>query len=314
MKDSYNEKMLRLIDEMVGEDDDERRVFLADSILEMDPDNGIAKYMKWQSTDDGESIADSTLLQEAVASLKPDIENLDEYDGDGETLYSLYVSMLSDLASSFYMTDEKDKAFRAASEFMKLDREGVVMGRLVYYAMLVERGDFEELLASAEEDICETPSGEYCRAIAVLETGGSQTEAAEYLLNAISLDPDLPFYMLGLWEMDEKELFDSDDSDGYAEEVTMVVPILSDLWLAAGDHISLFSVIASAFGYLTRRMNGFDDTEMLERTYRETGCLEDMREARDILDAMLADGREQREVDEEALLMLQEAEYFGLVE
>jgi hypothetical protein len=61
-------------------------------------------------------------------------------------------------------------------------------------------------------------------------------------------------------------------------------------------------------------MDESGDLSMLEQTYRGAGCLEEMREARDILDAMLADGREPQEVDDEALSMLQEAGYFGLIE
>jgi hypothetical protein len=51
---------------------------------------------------------------------------------------------------------------------------------------------------------------------------------------------------------------------------------------------------------------------MIEESYREVGCLEDIRESRDILHAMLAEGREQEEVDEEALSLFRKMEYFGL--
>jgi hypothetical protein len=307
-----DKKMQKLITEMIGEDDDERRVFLADNILETDPDNGIAKYVKWQSANDESALGDNTLLQEAVASLKPEVENLEEHDGDAEMLHMIYVSMLSDLASSFYITGEKDKAFEAASEFMRLDRECTTMGRLVYFASLADRGDFEELLDSVETDICETSSGEHCRAIAAFET--KMTEAPEYLLNAISLDPDLTCYMLGIWGVDEIESLYSDDSDGYAEEIAVIVSILTELWSANDERLGFLSSVAFAFGYLTRRVESYEDTIMLERTYREAGCLEKMLESRDILDAMLAEGREQQEVDESALSIIRESEYFGLLD
>ena len=151
-------KLRRLIGQMLDEDDDERRYVLADGILELDPGNGAAKYVKWQSMQDGETL-DTTLLQEAAAALKPDMENLEEYDGDGEMLYRVYTSILSDLALYSYLSEDHARAFGAASEFMKLDRDGGGLGRDVYFAMLVKRGDFEELLSAVEDDICETPSG-----------------------------------------------------------------------------------------------------------------------------------------------------------
>ncbi|MDR1510274.1 MAG: hypothetical protein LBS53_11610 [Synergistaceae bacterium] len=312
MKSGDDKKLLRLMSEMMEDDDEERRVFLADRILEMDPGNGTAKYVKWQSREDEESLSDTALLQEAAASLRPDIENLDEYDGDGEMLYLIYVSILSDLASYSYLAGDRLRAFEAASEFMKFDRDCRAVGRAVYFAILAERGDFKKLLSAVEDDICETPPGEYCRAIAAFETEEYRDEAAGYLLNAISLDPDLPYYILELKSIAEEDL--SDDGCDYAGEFTLIVMILSELWSANADRLAFFSALVFAFGYLTRRMDESGDLAMLEQTYRGAGCLEEMREARDILDAMLADGREQREVDDEALSMLQEAEYFGLTE
>ncbi|MDR2780697.1 MAG: hypothetical protein LBB28_06185 [Synergistaceae bacterium] len=310
MRNSDEEKLRRLVSEMLEEDDDERRSVLADSVLEMDPNNGLARYAKWQSIKDEESMTDTTLLREAAALLRPDIENPDEYDGDGDMLYSIYLSILSDLASYSYLIGDRSGAFEAASEFMKLDRDGGAIGRTVYFASLAERGDFKKLLSAVEDDICETPSGEYCRAIAAFETAGSGNEAADYLANAISLDPELPYYILELRSIEEDL---SDDGDDYAGEFVLIVMILSELWSETGDRLAFFSAVAFAFGYLTRRMDDSGDLTMLEQTYRDAGCLEDMREARDILDAMLAGGREQREVDDEALSMLQEAGYFGLV-
>jgi hypothetical protein len=311
MDSGDGKKLRRLVEEMMDEDDDERRAFIADGILEMDPGNGAAKYVKWQLMKDGEPL-DTTLLQEAAAALKPDAENLDEYDGDGEMLYRVYSSILSDLALYSYLSEDRGRAFEAASEFMKLDRDGGGFGRDVYFAILVERGDFEKLLSAVEDDICETPSGEYCRAIAAFETAEYRNEAADYLANAIAMDPDLPYYILELKSITEEDL--SDDSGDYAEEFAVLVMIMSELWSANADRLAFFSALAFAFGYLTRRMDESGDLAMLEGTYRAAGCLEEIREARDILDAMLADGREQREVDDEALSMLQETGYFGLME
>ena len=88
--------------EILEEDDDERRVMLADSVLELDPGNPVAKYVKWQSADDDEeSLRDASLLEEAVAALRPRIEFLDRNDDLEAAVYSMYVCMLSDLASCY---------------------------------------------------------------------------------------------------------------------------------------------------------------------------------------------------------------------
>jgi len=65
------EKIQSLIKRILDEDDDERRLFLAGSILGIDPRNAVAKYIKWQSTDNEESLQDTTLLEEAIETLRP---------------------------------------------------------------------------------------------------------------------------------------------------------------------------------------------------------------------------------------------------
>jgi hypothetical protein len=296
----------------LDEDDDERRIFLADSLLEIDPGNPVAKYIKWQSMEDEESIRDMSLLEDAIASMRPTIDILDEEDDDDAAARALYVSMLSDLASFLYVTGEHDRAFVSASEFMKLDRDCNIIGRLVYYAVQIERGEFASVIETADSDICETPAGEFCRALAAFELEGCSAATAECLLGAFSMDPDLAYYILGLWTIDDEDIENEDDEDGYIEETMMTVAVLSELWAVSEERLAFLSIVAFAFGYLTGRMEGPEDMTMIEDSYREVGCLEDIRESRDILHAMLAEGREQEEVDEEALSLFRKMEYFGL--
>jgi hypothetical protein len=312
MEDKDIEKITDIIREIFNEEDDERRLSLADSILDIDPANPVAKYIKWQSTDKEESIQDTKLLEEAVESLRPTIESMGEPEDDESEIYLLYVAMLADLATFLYISGEHDRAFDIASEFMKLDKNCNITGRMVYYAVLVVRGDFEEVLASVEDDICETPPGEYCKAIAVFEMEGICDKASTYLMDAISMDPDLPFYILGLWVIEEEDLDDNYEIDGYMEDTFMTVAVLAELWTATEERLAFLSVIAFAFGYLTGRMEGPDDTAMIEESYRELGSLAEIQESRDVLHAMLASGKEQDEVDEKALSILKETDYFGL--
>ncbi|MDR1651594.1 MAG: hypothetical protein LBR87_07385, partial [Synergistaceae bacterium] len=245
MDEAAKEKITLLIKEIMEESDDERRLSLSEDILKIDPDNALAKYFKWQSLDEEEgSLKDASLLQEAVESMRPSIENLDENDDDDAAVYSLYVSMLSDLASFLYLTGEHGRAFEAAKEFMELDRDGYLIGRLVYYAILTERGDFQEVLKAVDSDICETPAGELYRGLAAFELEGPGGPAADYLLAAISMDPDLPYYILGLWTIDDEGTDYEDDEDGYIEETLMIVAVLSEVWSASEERLAFISAIA----------------------------------------------------------------------
>ncbi|MDR3076845.1 MAG: hypothetical protein LBU26_06055 [Synergistaceae bacterium] len=313
MDERDEKKINSLIMDMLDEDDDGRRQYLADNILEIDPGNPVAKYIKWQSIDDPDALHDTTLLEEAINSLRPEIESLDEPMDDESDIWPIYVAMLADLASCLYISGDRDRALEAASEFMKLDRDGGMIGRAIYYAILTERGDFEEVIRAADDDMYETLPGEYCRAIAVFEQDGFGEESARYLLDAISLDPDIPYYILGLWTIDG-EIEDSGNDDGYIEDMMIAVSVLSEIWSANEERLAFLSAIAFAFGYITGRVESPEDMEMIEESCRELGCLEDIKESRDIIHAMLAAGKDQEETDEKAIFMFRENGYFGMID
>jgi hypothetical protein len=235
--------------------------------------------------------------------------------GDGAEICRFFVSMLSDLASFSYIAGDKDKAFDAAAEFMRYDREGGEIGRVIYYTILVERGDFDEVLRAADEDYCESPQQEYCRAIAAFELDGRDETSAGYLLDAIDMDPDLPFYILGLWELDDEfDGAESDESEEYVEEMMMSVAVLSELWAANEERLAFLSMVAFAFGYITGRLDGPEELAMIEDSYRELGCLYEIQESRDIIHAMLAGGADQSETDERAIALFLENDYYGMME
>jgi hypothetical protein len=315
MDDNDLEKINGLLMEIMDEDDDDRRVFLADSVLELDPDNPVAKYVKWQSSDgDEELIRDASLLEEAVDGLRAKMGFLDRDDDLQASVYSMYVSMLSDLASFYYLTGKRDLAHETASEFMRLDEDCEVVGRVIYYATLIERGDFEDVLESADRDSCETPPGEHCKAIAAFELEGISENAALNLLNAFSLDTDLAFFMTGMWNLDVDILDGDEEEIIYIEETMMTASILSELWNASEERLAFLTEFAFVFGYITGRICDSAEAEMIERKFRENGYIEELEEARDVIHAKLAAGNDRQETDEEALAAIQEADYFGLLD
>jgi hypothetical protein len=305
--------------EILDEDDEERRVLLADSVLELDPGNPVAKYAKWQSSiDDEDLIGDVSLLEEAIDSLRPGIEHLDRRDGLQASVYSMYVHMLSDLASFYYLTGRRDSAYGTASEFMRLDEECDVVGRGVYYATLTERGDFEKVSEAAGRDNCETSPGEHCKAIAAFETEGISENAALNLLNAFSLDADLAFYITGIWDIDEAVTDWEEDFEeaAYLNETMMIASILSEPWSASEERLAFLTAFAFVFGYITGRVDNSAEAEMIKKElgFRENGYIEELEEARDVVYAKLASGSDRQETDEEALAAFRKANYFGLLD
>jgi hypothetical protein len=196
---------------------------------------------------------------------------------------------------------------------MKLDEDCEIVGRVIYYATLIERGDFEAVLEAADQDNCETPPGEHCKAIASFELDGISENAALNLLNAFSLDADLAFYITGIWDLGEALVDEEEEDAVYLEETMMTASILSELWNASEERLAFLTVFAFAFGYITGRIGDSAEVEMIEKKFRENGYLAEMEETRDVIQAKLASGSDRQEIDEEALAAIQQADYFGLL-
>ncbi|MDR1917025.1 MAG: hypothetical protein LBQ58_10675 [Synergistaceae bacterium] len=312
MQDMDDLKIDELIKQVFEEDDDEKRGLLMDKLMDIDPDNPIAKYIKWQSLDDEASVKNLDLLYDAIALLRPQIEITDDLDEVDEDIYSLYVTMLSDLASFLYFSGNKEKAFESAKEFMELDRECYGAARLVYYTILVEQEDFAAVIESAESDICQTPMGEFCRALALFETSDDDDEILDALLTAFAIDPEMAFYILDIWTIDDSEIDSEENDDGYIEEAIMTVAVLAELWSETDDRLSFLTAVTYSFAYITGRLSDPEDIEFIENSYRDIGCLDKMQETRDVLQAMLASGSDQSTIDDEALSILRGSGGLGL--
>jgi tetratricopeptide (TPR) repeat protein len=296
--------------EMLAEDDVDKRSEMADKVLSEDPGNPFAKYAKWQLLDEAESMEHSDMLHEAVKILRSSIESHEEKVDDDA--YTTYLAMLADLSTVLYFKGEKDAAFDAAQELMDLDNDCFVQGRIVYYSVLIERCEYQKLIDAVEADICETPICEYCRAIALLELDGGSEDASDAILQAISLDPDMAFYITDIWTFDDSEIDDMSDDDGYIDALIMQTVVLTDLWAFSDERLEFLCPIVFSFGYLTGRVSEPDDIREFEEKYKNIGCLEEMREARDTVHSMLADGKDQEEIDEEALILFRDMRDSGI--
>ena len=304
MSEKENERVRALVERAFEEEDDTVREALADEILSVDPDNAVAKFIKWENLDEEESLGKLDVLEEAFESLRAKVDDLPSDSEEYEAYQSILVAMLSNLASCEYFSGNKEKALEFAEEFMNLDDEGYIVGRVIYYALLVEMKKYEEAIEAADTDLCETPMSEHARAIALFETQGPGQDASDAVLQAIMLDPDMAFFVVGLWEFDEEsgESFEDDDSD----DLMMQVAVLTDLWGATEERLAFLGSIVFAFGYLTGRIEEQEDISMLEEGYKSLGCLDDMIAAKQTVESLIAENRDPGEIDEEALTLLRD--------
>ncbi|MDR3333136.1 MAG: hypothetical protein LBT08_10965, partial [Synergistaceae bacterium] len=111
---------------IVGEDNLDRRVEIAEQILKDVPRSPMARYVKWQAMDDEDPAVNILALSEIVNDARAIIAGLlDELNDEARLLYS---TMLSDLASCLYFGGKKDEALDIAKEFMDADIDGNTLG------------------------------------------------------------------------------------------------------------------------------------------------------------------------------------------
>lgn len=275
--------------------------------------NPFADYIRWQVMDDDTSEKNIKLIEHAVDVLsRPMRSALERVEAgesgelrygdtvyDIEDVFQLYAYMLSDLAGQRYFSGDKEAAAGPASEFMKFNVGDSYVGASVHYALMIEKEQYGRVIEEADSGSENLPSA-HCRAIALFETEGSCEEASDAMLAAISLDPDINFYILGVWEID----LDDIDEEQLEEIDPLLVQssVLHDLWSKNDERLAFFSRHVFAIGYLTGRIDDEDEIAAIEEGYKLCDSLDEMRAARDEINAMIAAGKDYETVDEEAVM------------
>lgn len=283
-----------LIDILFEEEDEEELAAAAGRLLELEPGNEIARYVKWEALSDDEAMERADDLEEACASFGRKVEALGADSPDGERYCSLLAAMLLSLTSVKFEAGDKDAALTYAQRFMDADDSGSIAGRVMYYALLIEKGLYARAVIAADEDIVETAVGMHARAIAILAEEGEGEDAADAVFEALLRYPEITLCVVGLGELeDELEDFRELLEDGKweerreseefeeAEDQLMQIAVITELWGASEERLSFFCTLVFAFGYISGRIGeDREDLDMLEKGYRTLGCLEEMRSAR----------------------------------
>lgn len=304
------EEFALVLDALDIEDEDER--------LKALPEAGKSRfgdYLRWQLMNDEDSEKNISMLADGCKSLMGPMRELRDECAEGEIaeiaagdaavdvedVMQLYAFMLSDLAGYRFFNDDEDGARSAAEEFMLFDAQGITLGRTVFYSMLIKDGEYERAVESADGDMIEDIVAANSRALALYEMQGFSEEASDAMLAAISMDPDMLFYALGFWDAESYSAASAEAEEALAELI-LLSSVIGDMWSESEERMAFASLHTFAFGYITGRI---DDEELLaniEDGFKSLGCIEQMREAQDTVNAMIAAGRDLEAVDEEAIL------------
>lgn len=280
----------------------------AEKILELDRKNACGRLALWKAMEIDEAMDNLELLEEALEDQRTRVQAMDtppsvSSDRDAQ----VYGSMLLNLAQSYLSLawsddenpdlDKEEQALALGRELLQLDKkEEFFPARDLIYRCMLDLQMYNDIFRMLEVEDEPSVMGEHARVIAMIETGADAGEIRDAMLYAMSLAPDVPTLLLGIWEMPEGEDVDEDE-----ELTAMYANYLAVPWCANDRRITTLSVPAFLFCYLTERLEDAKEISALEECYESLGIFEEVREAKQRIEALPAEETQLEEIDSYAL-------------
>ena len=234
-----------------------RVLAIANQILELNPDRVDALVLKADNTENQEISLE--LLEHALNVLdKPG--NCEPDDRD-----LLFLTLNQRIAYTSLALGDLDKAFSACETAIKFsednpdneflhDETNSAMTRALYYRVLIERRDWQRILSDSMRDNEMTLGRAYGKLIAAwfMAPEHSRSVCANLLWDALSIAPDVPFYILGYFEEPD------DNASEEAQEDFHFALMYYDTVSVSDEFFNWFSRGVILFGLLSGR---FDDKE-----------------------------------------------------
>ena len=175
-----------------------------------------------------------------------------------DELGTVYLALLQRAAFTLFSLEDDERSFEVVQELMRhnLDDQGSV--RSLYYRILIEKRDWSLILRETMQDGDRQLGWAYARLAAcfMLTRKGSLHQAAAMFWEALSMAPNVPFYMLGYFP-------DPVDDSEEEEEDFHFSLLFADVWSSSLDLLNWFSRGVILFGLLSGRF-GEEAEEILE--------------------------------------------------
>lgn len=293
-----NDRVEALLIRLDAAETDEEICAVGKELLEEDPHSPYGKLAVWETLGYDESLSSLDMLSEALEEIRATVESRDEpafIEGDRDS--QVYCTILMNLGYSLLSEGEVDRALNIARELANFDDEGYFPSRELLYRCLLDLDLYEEILETLDTDPLESVVGEHARAIAMIETDAPGREIREAVNYAISLAPDVPFFVLGVWDFPEEEAEAEEDF----EEIILNATYLLEPWGRSDQRLAQLSIPTFLLGYLTDRIEDKKEIETLLQTYEYAGVLEDVEEAKTKIAKMIKNDDYPDDVDAAAM-------------
>ena len=241
-----NDKISQLLDMAYTTESAERTASIARQILEISPDNTEALILTADTEEDPHSREE--ILLHARKSLD-DPQNFSPDDKDGLTFSINYR-----LAYTYFTENRPEDSLVCCENALRVPDIDSDFGddiKELYYRVLIDLEEWQSILSETLKDDSHSLAWAYSRLVAAWMTapGKSQAVCANMFWDALSLAPDVPFYMLNYY--DEP---DDDDEHPEFDFALMYYDVLS----LSDDFSGWFKRGTILFGLLTNR---FDERE-----------------------------------------------------
>jgi len=287
-----------LLDKLDAAETDEEIRTIGEQLIEDDPDSPYGKLAVWETMEYQDCVENLYLLKEALDAIRGIVDAKDapasiEEDRDSQ----VYCTIMMNLGYSLLSEGNTEEALTIAKEFSNFDDEGYFPSRTLLYRCMLDLQMYDEILETLESDPLESVVGEHSRVISLIETGADDAEIRDSLNYAISLDPDVPFFVLNIWDFPESD----EEIDEDMEDTINYATYLAEPWCISDKRLAVLSAPTFLLGYLTNRLDDEKEISALKESYENTGVLSDVEKAKSKIAEMEADNKDPEEVDAVAL-------------
>lgn len=293
------EKLELLYDKLDAADCDHCMAEIAEEILAIDPRNPQGKLALWQSMDYDESMDNIEILEEALDRARAIVQSKDEApDLENNRDDQTYCAILTNLGYTMLQNGNSERAYELGRELAEYDAEEYFPNRTLLYRAMLDLQMYNDILTTVENDPQDSVVGQHAKVISLIECGADDGVIRDEMIYALSFAPDVPFYILGIWEMPEPGDPDITEEDEYQANCAAY---LADPWCANDKRVAILSGPAYVFGYLTGRLDDEKEIRALKQFYEMVGIEDDVEAAKARIEEMRNDGRDWEEVDSNAL-------------